>query len=157
MPALQPIQSLKLEVPVKIHRSAISICLLLVTLAGCAAAPSTPTAGGQGTAASAAAPTVATPMPAPAQGPDAPIGPSVAAAPEAAALAQSAHELGYTKKLLDGKTVYYCKSDATLGTRLASTKCYTEDQMSAVVQRSIANRQSVAELEHKTMNQPGGT
>lgn len=138
----------------KAHLSAISVSLITVAVAGCAASPSTPTAAVPAPAVP--APAVAAAVPAPADAPSAPIGPAVVT-DEAAALSQSAHELGYTKKLLNGKTVYYCKADATLGTRLASTKCYTEEQMSAVVQRSIQNRQSVAEMEHKTMNQPGGT
>ncbi len=128
--------------------SLMSASLMLIAVAGCAAAPSTPTASNTGMAATATAPAVAAAA-------AAPIGPAVA--PEAVALAQSAHELGYTKKVGDNKAVYYCKSDATLGTRLSSTKCLTEDQMSAVVQRSIANRQNVAEMERKGMTQPGGS
>jgi hypothetical protein len=147
---------------------ALSVSLFVVAMAGFAAEPVAPTASPDTSSAPAPpsapvppqAPTAAAPpdqAPAAATTAQAPTEPTAAAAKDAAALAQSAHELGYTKKLLDGKTVYYCKADATLGTRLASTKCYTEDQMTAVVQRAIANRQSVAELEHKNMNQPGGT
>jgi hypothetical protein len=144
----------------KAHRSALSLAILVASLAGCAAAPSAPTTSSKAPAAAVPpAPVVAEAVRAPvaATGTEAPIGPAVAATDEAEALAQSAHDLGYTKKLLDGKTVYYCKSDATIGTRLASTKCYTEVQMAAVVQRSAANRESVQEMEHKHMNQPGGT
>jgi hypothetical protein len=135
----------------KVCLSALAVALVLTA---CAAAPSTPTAAVAAPAVP--APAVAAAVPAPAGPPSAPIGPTVAP-DEAAALAHSAHELGYTKKMLNGKTVYYCKADATLGTRLSSTKCYTEEQMTGVVQRSIANRQSVAEMEHKSMNQPGGS
>src|SRR4051812_17918863 len=75
---------------------------------------------------------------------------------DSAAIAKSAHDLGYTKKLLNGKTVYYCKADASIGTRLSTNKCYTEQQMSGVIARSAANRDSVAEMERKRMNQPSG-
>ena len=78
----------------------------------------------------------------------------MATARDAAALTVSAHDLGYTKRLRDGKTVYYCKSDATIGTRMPSTKCYTEDQMSAVVERTAANRQSIEEWELKHLTEP---
>lgn len=142
----------------KVYISAMFVALIMVAVAGCAASPGAPTASSRpATATAVPAPAVATAAQVPAAASGAPIGPTVVATDEAAALAQAAHDLGYAKKLLDGKTVYYCKSDATLGTRFSSTKCYTEDQMSAVVQRSIANRQSVAEMEHKTMNQPGGS
>ena len=141
----------------RIQRSAISWVLLLVTTASMAADPPAP-----GAAAAPQAPVTAKAVQAPAAAAaaQAPIGPTMATARDAAALTVSAHELGYTKKLLNGKTVYYCKSDASIGTRLVSTKCYTEDQMSGVVQRSIANRESVAEMESKRMiqtNQPRGS
>ncbi len=148
----------------KLHRPALSASLILIAMAGCAAAPSAPTARTESPAAvtpppsvAATAATAAEAPEAPGAGVAAPIGATGAATDDAAALAQSAHELGYTKKLFDNKTVYYCKADATIGTRLSSTKCFTEDQMAAVVQRSLANRQSVQEMEHKTMTQGGGT
>ena len=134
----------------KIHKPAFSVALILVASAGLAAEPSAPAASTKATTATAAPAPGAATVPQPSK----PVKTNEASA--AAALAQSAHELGYSKKLLDGKTVYYCKADAEVGTRITHTKCYTEDQMSAVVQRSIANRQSVADFEHKWMNQPGG-
>jgi hypothetical protein len=156
----------------KVHVAAVCSFLGMVAMVGFAAEPAPPAASPQA-APAVAAPTVAAPassaaaaeaqapatttVPAADAATGAPIDPTVTTANDAAALAKAAHDLGYTKKLRDGKIVYYCKSEASLGTRMPSTKCYTEDQMVAVVQRSAANRESVADMERKHMNQPGGT
>ena len=131
-------------------KPAMSFALLLITTVNFAAEPPAPApnaapATGAAALAASAAPTTQPPNVATTD-------PTAASA----ALAQAAHDLGYSKKLLGGKIIYYCKGDAEIGTRMTHTKCYTEDQMSALVQRSIANRQSVADFEHKWMNQPGG-
>jgi hypothetical protein len=142
----------------KVRATAMSVVLFMVAGAGFAAEPDAPTASSQAATATAApqAPVTAKAVQAPAAAAaaQAPVGPTMATARDAAALTVSAHDLGYTKRLRDGKTVYYCKSDATIGTRMPSTKCYTEDQMSAVVERTAANRQSIEEWELKHLTEP---
>ena len=149
-----------------VHVAPMTVVLYMVAVAAFAAEPSAPSASPQAATSTAApasslaaapqAPTTAKEGQAPAAGASAqaPIGPAMATALDAATLAKSAHELGYTKRVRDNKAVYYCKADASLGTRLVSTKCYTEDQMSAVVERTAANRQTVQEFELKRLTEP---
>ena len=75
-----------------------------------------------------------------------PTAPKPPATLDAAATAKVAHDLGYAPRQRSGKTVY-CKSEASIGTRFASMKCFTEEEMSAVALRSIQNRDSVANLQ----------
>lgn len=131
----------------KIHKPVISVALLLVATASLAAdppaapaAPQTPAAAPQAPAAAPTAPSAAiTPAAAPAA-------PKTPATPDAAATAKAAHDLGYSPRQRSGKTVY-CKAEAEIGSRLSSTKCFTPEEMSAVVLRSIQNQDSVAHMQ----------
>jgi len=71
---------------------------------------------------------------------------TVAAKLDTEASAKQAKTLGYTPRLRDGKTVY-CKRDASIGTRLESLKCLTEDQMTAMWKRHVENQDSVAAMQ----------
>ena len=113
------------------------------------------------------APTFATPAVAPlsappAKAPDArPAPPAVATAPSpdsaaaAAATAKSAHQLGYSPRVRDGKTVY-CRKEAKVGTRLETTTCVTPEQVTALAIRAQGNRDSVVDLQREALNQQGG-
>lgn len=118
----------------KVRTPAISLALLLATTVSFATDPPAPAATVSAVTAPAATAT------------GAPIGPTVVATTDAAATAKAAHSLGFVQKQRDGKTVY-CKADASLGTRLASMTCYTPEEVMAVVQRDIANRDSVAAMQ----------
>lgn len=135
----------------KIHKSTISVALFLVTTASLASDPPAPAA-----AASPQAPVAATPAQAPAAATTsaAPIGPKVAATTDAAATAKAAHALGYSPKQRNGKTVY-CKPEAALGTRLQSMSCYSEEEITAVVRRSIENQDSLARIQKTELYQEG--
>ena len=113
------------------------------------------------------APTFATPAVAPLSAPPAkapgaspappaaPIAPAPDAAAAAAATAKSAHDLGYSPRVRDGKTVY-CRREAKVGTRLEETTCVTPEQVSALVIRAQGNRDSVEDLQRYSHNQQGG-
>ena len=113
------------------------------------------------------APTFATPAVAPLEAPpskasdDSPAHPADAAAPspdaavEAAAIAKSAHNLGYSPRVRDGKTVY-CRKESKVGTRLELTTCVTPEQVSALVIRAQGNRESVVDLQRESRHQQGG-
>ena len=118
----------------KLPKSAVSIALFVVTTASLATDPPAPgaVAAPQAPASATAvqAPAAATPAqpPAAATPATAPTGPTAVAAPDAAATAKAAHALGYSPKQRSGKLVY-CKAEASVGTRLQSMKCFTEEEM----------------------------
>ena len=113
------------------------------------------------------APTFATPATAPLSAPTpktpgaspapsaAAVAPSPDAAAAAAATAKSAHNLGYSPRVRDGKTVY-CRKEAKVGTRLETTTCVTPEQVSALIIRAQGNRESVVDLQRESHNQQGG-
>jgi hypothetical protein len=114
------------------------------------------------------APTFATPAVAPLNAPAAkapaanPAPPATTAAPPApdaaaaaAATAKSAHELGYSQRVRDGKTVY-CRKETKVGTRFESTTCVTPEQISALVLRAQGNKESVVDIQRGALNQQGG-
>lgn len=125
------------------EKFAILVALSLVAFATMAADPPAP---GAATAPKApgAATAVQTPAAVPATG--APAAAAQASANDSIAIAKQAHILGYSPRSRAGKTVY-CKAEASLGTRLESMKCFSEQEMTAVVQRSIANQDSVAKMQ----------
>lgn len=106
----------------------------------------------------AVAPLSAPPAKAPGASP-APTAAAVAPSPDAAAAAavtaKAAHDLGYSPKVRDGKTVY-CRKEAKVGTRLESTTCVTLEQVSALVIRAQGNKESVVDLQREANNQQGG-
>ncbi len=71
-------------------------------------------------------------------------------------IAQAAHSLGYTPRMRQDKLVY-CKREAEIGTRLQHMSCYTSEEMTAVVQRSQNNKDSVSQIQRSEMYQSGGT
>ena len=77
-----------------------------------------------------------------------------AAASDPAATAKAAHALGYSPKTRSGKLVY-CKPEAALGTRLQHMSCFTEEEMTAVVQRSVQNQDSLARTQRTELYQEG--
>jgi len=128
---------------------AVTLSLYLLTLAVSAAEPQALPSPSTATAPLSAAPTSAGPTAA---------APAAAAAPKAddpAALAKAAATQGYKPRQRDGKTVY-CRKESKVGTRFESTTCITQEQVAAVVKRGEGNRDSVEELQHRFMNQPGG-
>jgi hypothetical protein len=123
----------------KILTPAISVALFLVTIPSLAAEPPSPTAS----AAPAAAPVT-----------QAPKAPAAAASSDPAAIAKAAHSLGYKSRQLNGKTVY-CKTEAAAGSRLNSTTCLTEEQVTAAGKRSEENKDSINALQRAApSNQP---
>lgn len=124
-----------------IQNPAMALALFLVTTAALAAEPTSST-----TAPPLQAPAAPLGVQVPAS-PTAKQAPAAAAAPASAdATAKAAHALGYTPRQRSGKTVY-CKAEAEIGSHLSSTKCYTPDEMTAVVKRSIDNQDSVAKMQ----------
>jgi len=106
----------------------------------------------------AVAPLSAPPAKAPAASPAPPaaaVPPSADAAAAAAATAKSAHDLGYSPRVRDGKTVY-CRKETKVGTRFESTTCVTPEQVSALVIRARGNREGVVDLQRGALNQQGG-
>ncbi len=100
----------------------------------------------------AVAPLSAPPAKAPGAGPAPPaavVAPSPDAAAAAEATARSAHALGYSPRVRDGKTVY-CRKESKVGTRLESTTCVTAEQVSALVIRAQGNRESVVDLQRES-------
>jgi hypothetical protein len=87
--------------------------------------------------------------------PAAAVAPSPDAAAAAAATAKSAHDLGYSPRVRDGKTVY-CRKEAKVGTRFESTTCVTPEQVSALVIRAQGNKESVVDLQREANKQQGG-
>lgn len=112
------------------------------------------------------APTFATPAVPPLSAPPAkvpgasPTPPAAAVAPSpdaaaSAATAKAAHDMGYSPRVRDGKTVY-CRKEGKVGTRLESTTCVTPEQVSALVIRAQGNREGVVDLQREALNQQGG-
>jgi len=131
-------------IPMNTRAPAVTLPLCLLTLAVSAAEPQAPPSANPATATASAAPTAAVP--------------AASAAPKAddpAALAKAAATQGYKPRQRDGKTVY-CRKESKVGTRFESTTCITQEQVAAVVKRGEGNRDSVEELQHRFMNQPGG-
>ena len=114
----------------KINTPAISVALCLVTIASLASEPSAPTPS----AAPAALPVT-----------QAPKAPAAADSSDPAAIAKTAHSLGYKARQLNGKTVY-CKTEAGAGSRLNSTTCLSEDQVTAAAKRSDGNKDNIEAL-----------
>jgi len=118
---------------------AIGVIIGLLTMIARAADPVTPAASDKSSA-------IAVPAKAAA--------PAAATNSDPAALAKAAASVGYNKpRQRDGKTVY-CRKAADIGTRLESTSCITQEQVSAVLQRSQGNKDSVEGLQRAFLNQP---
>ena len=145
----------------KVQTLAISVALLVAATATLASDP--PTAPSTPAAPSASAPVPATALP--------PTAPTTAAATPAAAqkalpsgqvapgsdpaaTAKAAHALGYMPKNRNGKLVY-CKSEAALGTRLQHMSCFSEEEITAVIQRSVQNQESLARTQRTELYQEG--
>jgi hypothetical protein len=139
-----------------------------VVLTGLLASANLPASSAEAQAApSSSAPTFATPAVPPLNAPPArapganpapaaiAVAPSPDAAAAAAATAKSAHVLGYSPRVRDGKTVY-CHKEAKVGTRLELTTCVTPEQVSALIIRAQGNKDSVVDLQREANNQQGG-
>ena len=141
----------------------------LAMLAGCAAAPATPAgvpaAATPATVSAAATPPAATRSRAretSAATPAATTATTAAAAPaskavpmtpDLAATVKSARAFGYYPRNHNG-TIVYCKTEPQIGTRLNSTSCISEADVTLIVQRSIDNRNDVEALQRKSLNSP---
>ncbi len=146
----------------KVRTLAISVALLVASSASLASDPPTapttpaaPNASAAVPAASASSPTA--PTTAAATPPAAPnAAPSGQAAPgnDPAATAKAAHALGYMPKSRNGKLVY-CKPEAALGTRLQHMSCFSEEEITAVIQRSVQNQDSLAKTQRTELYQEG--
>lgn len=140
----------------------------LSILVGCAAAPVTPdkvpaqqaapaatttaaatAATGMATSTNAAPPTPA------AAAPPATASKTVPMTPELAATVKQARAMGYYPRNHNG-TIVYCKTEPQIGTRLNSTSCVSEADVTLIVQRSIDNRNDIEALQRKSLNSPQG-
>jgi hypothetical protein len=102
----------------------------LILLAACGAQPTQPAANAAGVpppTATAAAPTAAPAAPA--------AGATVAAASAGAAAAVSKPPPGFRLVKRGGQELY-CRSEATIGSKLPETLCYTRDQLDEIEERT---------------------
>ena len=145
----------------KVQTLAISVALFVTSAASLASDPPVAPSAPEAPKASAAAPAVSS-FPAAATtaastAPAAVTAPSSApAAPgnDPAATAKGAHALGYMPRSRNGKLVY-CKPEASLGTRLQHMSCFSEEEMTAVIQRSVQNQDSLARTQRTELYQDG--
>jgi hypothetical protein len=136
----------------KIQTLAIAVALFVGATATLAAEPPPAAAAPAAPKSSAAGPAAESTVAA-ASSPAAPSA-TAAAANDAAATAKAAHTLGYVPKSRNGKLVY-CKPEASLGTRLQHMSCFSEDEMTAVVRRSVENQDSLARTQRTELYQEG--
>ena len=122
----------------KTHLPATFVTSLAAAIAGCSTAP-TARAPVAAHAASAAAKAPAT-APAP-------------VTDDAAAMMAAARSLGYVPRTHNG-TIVYCRTEPQIGTRVQSTTCISQEQVASAVERSVGNRDSVEDLQRKSLNQP---
>ena len=113
------------------------IPLILVLIAGCASAPSAPTAAVANTAP--AAKSTAAPV--------------ASVARETAAIRKTAHLLGLAPRSKNG-TELYCRSAAEIGTRVESVVCYTSAQVLELEKRTQSNQDDVEALRRASLTEP---
>jgi hypothetical protein len=132
------------QVSVRFRRSIhlVACATVLAAFAGGVNAQTEPAAT-QAPGPTVAAPAAATPAPsaspsAPAATASSTAASNSAATPSADTLKQ-ARKAGYYTKVRAGQT-FFCKKDATIGTRLATEKCFDEDQLATQLELNQAQR-----------------
>ena len=114
----------------------LTLCTLLVLLVGCAAQPTKPAATetpSNITPAPPAAPTQAAPASS-AQAATVAAG-QPAAAGAVAEKTTAKPPAGFRAKTIKGQ-VYYCRSEATIGSKFKEELCYTQDQLDDIARRA---------------------
>lgn len=106
----------------------------LSAMAGCASAPTSPTSPSAPAPAAAVPARTALPLTA-----------------DVEATLKGARALGYVPRNHHG-TIVYCRSEPQIGTRLESTTCISQEQVASVVQRTVGNRESVEDMQRKSLN-----
>lgn len=114
----------------------------LSAMAGCASAPISPSAPAAAVPARAAVPkpTASTTVPLSA---------------DAEATMKAARSLSYVPRNHHG-TIVYCRTESQLGTRFVSTTCISQEQVASAVERSVDNRDSVEDMQKKSLLQGQG-
>jgi hypothetical protein len=116
---------------VTLNRIASLSIAVAFTLAGCAAAP-------------AGAPPGAAPAPIAAVAPAAATGTAAATdTPEHIALVKQARNFGYKAETHGSKT-FYCKTEASIGTRFEKTSCVSDAQLADIVHQQIEAQDELA-------------
>ncbi len=101
----------------------------LSAMAACASAPTSPSAPAAAVRARSALPLTA----------------------DVEATLKGARSLGYVPRNHHG-TIVYCRSEPQIGTRLESTTCISQEQVASAVQRTVGNRDSVEDMQRKSLN-----
>ena len=121
---------------------AIITVALLSVMAGCASAPISPSAPAAAVPARTAAPKPTVPAAVPLNA-------------DAEATMKAARSLGYVPRNHHG-TIVYCRTESQLGTRFVSTTCISQEQVASAVERSVGNRDSVEDMQKKSLLQGQG-
>jgi hypothetical protein len=127
----------------KISLPGIITVASLSVMAGCSAAPTSPS----GPAATAVPAKTATPKP--------PVPTAAPLTADAEATMKAARSLGYVPRNHHG-TIVYCRTESQLGTRFVSTTCISQEQVASAVERSVGNRDSVEDMQKKSLLQGQG-
>ena len=114
----------------------------LSALAGCASAPISPSAPAAAVPARTAAPKPTVPA-------------AVPLSADAEATKKAARSLGYVPRNHHG-TIVYRRTESQLGTRFVSTTCISQEQVASAVERSVGNRDSVEDMQKKSLLQGQG-
>jgi hypothetical protein len=111
-------------------------CTLLAMLVGCGAQPTKPATTETSTNVAPAAPAAPT-QAAPAAATQASIAVPVQPAPGGSTGEQPAAKIpaGFREKKIKGQ-VYYCRSEATIGSKFKEELCYTQDQLDDIARRA---------------------
>jgi hypothetical protein len=120
----------------------ISVASLSV-MAGCSAVPTSPSAP----AATTEAVRTTTLKP--------PVPTAVPLSADAEATIKAARSLGYVPRNHQG-TIVYCRTEPQIGTRLESTTCISQEQVASAVERAVGNRDSVEDIQRKSLLQGQG-
>jgi len=126
----------------RVSLPAIITVASLSAMAGCASAPISPSA-----------PAAAVPARAAVQKPTAST--TVPLSADAEATMKAARSLGYVPRNHKG-TIVYCRTESQLGTRFVSTTCISQEQVASAAERSVDNRDSVEDMQKKSLLQGQG-
>jgi hypothetical protein len=127
----------------KVSLPGILTVVSLSVMASCASAPTSP---GAPAAAAVPAGTAATKRPVPS---------AVPLSADAEATMKAARSLGYVPRNHKG-TIVYCRSEQQIGTRFESTTCISQEQVASAVERTVGNRDSVEDMQKKSLLQGQG-
>jgi len=127
----------------RVSLPAIITVASLSAMAGCASAPTSPNAP------------VATAVPARTAAPKPTVTAAVPLSADAEATMKAARSLGYVPRNHKG-TIVYCRTESQLGTRFVSTTCISQEQVASAAERSVDNRDSVEDMQKKSLLQGQG-